>query len=428
MSRAHTFKFCTNILAVNHQIHQECLKALKSNDFIVVTHESPLRSVTKHATSLPIVTENPEDCTSFRNYALSIDLRAAMATVQETDGSPPKGSFVMVAADLPRFCRVLQRALYDVPAITTYVYNDSADEALRRIAFTAPASDDDLPDIDFGTYLKIHFQEGQVTFELATKVLGAFQRVVHPNLQVSILNCPKGRGPDVIKLKEVMTPKAAWLKAMAWHILEYCQWELAEAKASAEAGHLQNAGVRFGGVVDLNSLMPLFLLPAELDEVYNSDAAIPIALLALTMLDAGVTENILRIRLAGMTYNKTRTITEALNSLCHFLIKLPNSVFAVALSMLGFKLTRTPPPPICRVLEHGWMMNITEDTVIENLANFDMHSSMLQGDAYFDNDYALIKKLAEDEDVSYCTTISCCMTLIWLLASLKSLIIRGSDP
>lgn len=323
---------------------------------------------------------------------------------QEDDGTRPEGSFIIVAADLPRFCRMLQNALYAVPAMANYVYNAPDNQAVRKIEFGAGA---DGQGIDFTTYIKIRLQEGQVSFDKATKFLDAFQCVVHPNLQISVFGYPKGIGKHVTKLKKVMAPKAVWIKAMAWHIIEYCQWELVEAKASAEAGDLEHAVRRFSGVVGLHNLMPLFKLP--IDEFYASDAAIPAAILGFTILDAGVTENNLRIRLRGTAYDTTSTILSPLDSLCTFLIGLPFSVLSVALSKLGYKLGRAPPPPICRVVIHEWMMGVSKENILGALHSFDSNNSTLQGDAYFEHDYALVKKLSEDEKVSCCAATWCCM-------------------
>ena len=109
-SIAHTYRFCTNILAVNREINKEASPILNANHIVVVNHKWPQASTLKHGIGLPIVTENQTHVSRFRKAILKVQLVAP--STEEGFSEQKSESFIMVSDDLPALANVFQWLVY----------------------------------------------------------------------------------------------------------------------------------------------------------------------------------------------------------------------------------------------------------------------------------------------------------------------------
>lgn len=295
-SLAHTYHFHTNILATNHTIRSEALEVLQTNNFVVVSHRWSGASYLKHEAHVPIVTENQTDVANFQHHVLRVHYEAPPSL---GGGGLKPESWVMVADDLPAFCRSLQCSLVSInmsASIFTYTTSKSAREissSASRHPLGPPTTATDVPRI------KIQFRDSDVTerkLEVAKSILSPFAMVIYGLQKVSISNVAASLTTHVQRLKHTMAPRSVWVTGLAWHVLELMQDMKATADKFALAGHDEHAAKRYNDICCLHAYCPLFKLD---DDEYSADLATPIAALHYLLLQASITAAFLKLKKRG---------------------------------------------------------------------------------------------------------------------------------
>lgn len=104
-SVAHTYRFHPTILQLKRTTRDEALEILKSNRFVVVSHQWPQLDISEHELSVPIITENQMHVARFKHH----DLRVHTAPpLSKKSGGNDLRSFLMLASDLTAFTRLMK--------------------------------------------------------------------------------------------------------------------------------------------------------------------------------------------------------------------------------------------------------------------------------------------------------------------------------
>lgn len=135
-------------------------------------------------------------------------------------------------------------------------------------------------------------------------------------------------------------------------------------------------------------------------KAYSTEAALPSALLVLTLLDAVVTEWQLRVRLGGKHLDLLDMLLEHLMRLVAWLQFTPARDTA--------KLTVESWPTNCRAIWAMRMMNLNDTSIEQAVDNLDALEENFQGDLHFEHDMELLREVKNNKKVSSLQT--CCNT------------------
>lgn len=188
----------------------------------------------KNVFGLPIVTEN-------QNYVARFELHKLRIRVQAPDQTQKPRSLLMLSHDLPLFCRVLQRALYDQPYPGNYITHlrGTPTCAFKVVTNVGVGPETKAPS------LIIQLQD-RATQVVTRRLLEPFRNVAFGGLNVKILNAGTTEETFVQRLQRAMSPRTVWANAVAWQMLSLLRDMATDAFDKLKAGRIGMAGIRFG--------------------------------------------------------------------------------------------------------------------------------------------------------------------------------------
>lgn len=328
-SLACTYCFHIQVLNINQQVRDEALEILSCNRFIIVSYVWPELAKIHHQFSVPIVTEHPTHVARFKHHVMRIHIQAPPTVPNHLKQKEAKvQSVVMLAADLPAFCQMMQWLFYQATPRCKFItrLQNTKDEA----GYHAHSTGMTLSAKHFVT-TKIQLQS---TAEVDGKpdvkaLLGPFQNMIAPCQKVVFLNLDRYESTvDLHALKHQMGPQLVWTKAMAWHMLETAQAMQRTADALVtEAQDYLGACQQYKNIWTAANC-PLFSLDRE---TYQSDLALPIALVARSLLDAATNWGFIQLRL-GQHLKVDAAFMDLLDHLLSFIRRMPDPARAIVIS------------------------------------------------------------------------------------------------
>ncbi|KAK4547034.1 hypothetical protein LTR36_001255 [Oleoguttula mirabilis] len=298
-SRAPIYRFHPQILGVNKQIRAEALKVLERNRFIVVSHQWPGLEDDMHFGSVSIVTEQQTQVARFKRHVMRIHLQCPVSSENKSKTKHQAHeirSFLMVATDLPAFCQKMQWKFYRIPApcaYITFVGNGKADR--RHDAWPC------VPTKHVVT-TKIQLRspnQHEHKLEAVKALIGPFNSMICASQKATFSGFDQHQAAiDVQRLQLRMGPRMVSTNAMAWHMLDTVQRLLRRAEDLAISCEDYEGACRQYQVIWVDALAyPLFKLSLE---TYDSELALPLALVACALLDAAANWGFLQLRLGGI--------------------------------------------------------------------------------------------------------------------------------
>ncbi|KAI6841120.1 hypothetical protein KC332_g1157 [Hortaea werneckii] len=293
MSAAHTYRFHVNILGVNKQLRKEATEELYGrNDFVVVSWRWEELGETLHAFDLPIVTDNQAAVARFvKSENHSFRLHLDYPGVHE-----PVESLLMLHSDLKVFCRVVRYlgALLCWPAHFVIKQSKSAGDCFGAYSnHIVPA---------LRTMIQINrviaASEAEA-FNKKAKLLAPLVDLRIAGQKLKVLRSQDGdtqiqHANVVDDLTNLAAPSLAWVKIVAWDLLDISLALMAAANKLCRDGDYGRAYMHYESIlIDVPRRHFLCTLPHA---VVESDAAPPVVMGLYVLLDAVIASGFLSLR------------------------------------------------------------------------------------------------------------------------------------
>lgn len=260
MSDAPTYKFHTNILQVNRQIHNEALEILRSNNFVLVSYTWPELSILKHQIGLPVVTEHQGDGAAFQLQALRVHARAASDYAKTTKPKQAKPeSFVIVGDEIQTLCFFLKYMHIFHPASARYVVHVGGDRADNVTLVKTP----DMGHGVNSSSLKIrinHAAGRQLPSNAIKSLLEPFREISLGAQNAKVSNVPSELSNYAHELEQSMGRRIIWLKARLWDFFNLIRTLKFQGDNSFRRNDLGSAGMQYSCVTRVFERNPFFAL------------------------------------------------------------------------------------------------------------------------------------------------------------------------
>ncbi|KAI5357922.1 hypothetical protein Slin15195_G062500 [Septoria linicola] len=269
-STAHTYRFSTNILAVNKQIHAEASILLHSaNTFIAISHRWPNLSILKHRYDVPILSENARHIRNSRVVSLRYSIRHPTRTRHG-------GVFMMIVRDFPQFTRMMQWLYFQTKVPMTLAMR--RDDSSGFAEYIYPGELIPGPKVQLATSLHLH-QTSRNLQAAIFKVVRHQMQLVLPG-QTFDLRGPPSRAPEAPadRLSEYITGYCGntevRVEAMLWRMVDIALSLKFSADALLQQGEYSAAAVRYEWVFEgCTSWDFSHFLPSVLENVVARSAA-----------------------------------------------------------------------------------------------------------------------------------------------------------
>ncbi|KAK5123330.1 hypothetical protein LTR85_002761 [Meristemomyces frigidus] len=218
-----------------------------------------------------------------------VDIRDAAAV----DGTGEKPiSFLIVAAELPAFCKVMQWTSLDAksprPVVTVKEH-----PATGKPQGIMPR--EETRTLSVVTHIQLVSAHGtEVTPALEAYLLQPFECMIIGAQKVQILG-----GVDVERtgaLQALMGPRTTYLRPMAWRWFELVQDLKRAGDSLLSRGAIRGALDKYALVAETRGGPMVGILPGN----YDQECEIPLALMMRIMMDATVTAGLLHLRLGDL--------------------------------------------------------------------------------------------------------------------------------
>lgn len=293
LSIAHTYRFHTNILAVNHEVSKEAAQVLLANNFIVVSDKWESFTGYKNRLVLPIVTENPTHIQRFKHYKVRVHIARS-----NEPANVKLGSFLIVAEELPELCMMVRLLFYIANTHTKLLICEDDDAS----PWPAPcqhgsgtASRDAAITIQFKDKRQMEDRP-----ELAKSLLLSFKKMIFGMSKSKIINAPDFLAPHVQEVEQIMAPKVIWVRAMTWDMFETCKYFQTTAERLLRAGDKRRAALWYKNLSAVHMQCPIFKRQGEITS-HGSDPASPIGALYCMFFNAAVTSAFLNISMGSVS-------------------------------------------------------------------------------------------------------------------------------
>ncbi|KAI7164123.1 hypothetical protein KC349_g975 [Hortaea werneckii] len=215
-----SYKFHTNILAVNTEIGEEAREVLRSNDFVQVTTNWSVDEDLK-ALEVPIVCDLPHRNNHFDQLRIDYKLHVKSPEVRSNQDR----KFVVVRSGLTKLCRFLQLYLLQCPTLVPVVLCETGIKKNRRRQITEALDKSSR----FDSSIIVHDRIGKPLSEPAKRhLLEPFQNLIIGGQSMEInMMLPKH---ELAKFKLFMAPPVMNSLPMTWRLFELAH----EMKAAAD--------------------------------------------------------------------------------------------------------------------------------------------------------------------------------------------------
>ncbi|GAB7353367.1 hypothetical protein MBLNU459_g3849t1 [Dothideomycetes sp. NU459] len=250
MSTAHSYRFCTNLLAVNKQIREEASEILyKENTFVMVTTISPEFETDRHVTDIPIVSAR---CVgSLTEHSMRIHFTwetPPMLRIRESKEEDTSWldrdyrGYILLLQDLPRLCALLQFNYCLTPQNQLVMLPVPGQGATILLPLHENVQMARLRVVLRSTRYKV------MTQALQDNLLRPLRNVVAPCQDVVIT----GGSEDSIKSTiAAMTPRLIWASAVLWDLYTTTRLFKDHADALVRSGQFMEAAERYSFLVDV---------------------------------------------------------------------------------------------------------------------------------------------------------------------------------
>ncbi|KAI7469127.1 hypothetical protein KC357_g6570 [Hortaea werneckii] len=248
MSAAHTYRFHVNILSVNKQLRKEATEELHArNDFVVVSWKWEELGETLHAYDLPIITDNQMAIArfvKFENHSLRLHL-------DYPGVHDPVESLLMLHSDLKVFCRAIRYlgALLYWPAHFVIKQSEPTGDCFGTY------SNHNLPALR--TKIQIHrviAASEEEAFKKKAKLLAPLADLRVAGQKLKVLGSQNGGAQIefakvVDELTNLAAPSLAWVKVVAWDLLDISQALMTAANKLCLDGDYERASTHYWGII-----------------------------------------------------------------------------------------------------------------------------------------------------------------------------------
>lgn len=349
-SSAHTFKFQTNIVATNQQIHEETSPVLKSNNFIVVSYRWPDLAKIKHHLGVPIVTESHSHVARFKKHALRVHLHSPPDT--KGRGSLSVESFLMVAQDLPSlsiFIRYLYTLIPSPAARIAY----SANEPACNYTHLQP------PNVSIKSVptLKIRLEidkEMQIGRNIEQTLLELFRTVVYGLQKINVQNICEDLTEYSLDLTTNMGPRTIWITALAWEFYELVRDIKRQADDLVRAGNFTQAKARYHAILLWSTACEIFHLERSM---YNADVVWIVSRIDAMVVSSAFCENALNIADESFKADEAWGIAQLASNNLNHAMDMPTDQRGL---------------PAAIILLHEWNIVLTRFFVIRRMDSLDL--------------------------------------------------------
>ncbi|KAI7375182.1 hypothetical protein KC328_g15594 [Hortaea werneckii] len=248
MSAAHTYRFHVNILGVNKQLRKEATEELYGrNNFVVVSWKWEELGETLNAFDLPIITDNQTAVArfvKFKNHSLRLHL-------DYPGVHDPVESLLMLHSDLKVFCRAIRYlgALLYWPAHFVIKQSKSAGDCFGAY------SNYNLPPLR--TKIEINRVIAASEAEAFTKKVKLLAPLVDLRIagqKLKVLGSQNGDAPigfakAVDDLTKLAAPSLAWVKVVAWDLLDILMALMTTANKLCRDGDYERASTHYWSII-----------------------------------------------------------------------------------------------------------------------------------------------------------------------------------
>ncbi|KAI7352461.1 hypothetical protein KC320_g4456 [Hortaea werneckii] len=273
LSAAHTYRFHVNILGVNKQLRKEATEELYGrNDFVVVSWRWEELGETLHAFDLPIITDNQTAVARFVKFENhSLRLHFDYPGVHD-----PVESLLMLHSDLKVFCRAIRYlgALLYWPAHFVIKQSKSTGDCFGAY------SNHNLPALCTKIQInRVIAASEEEVFKKKAKLLAPLADLRVAGQKLKVLGSQNGDAQIefakiVNDLTNLAAPSLAWVKVVAWDLLDISQALMTAANKLCRDGDYERASTHYSSITVGVPFSHFFcnLPPA----VVVSDAAAPV--------------------------------------------------------------------------------------------------------------------------------------------------------
>ncbi|KAK4544794.1 hypothetical protein LTR36_004043 [Oleoguttula mirabilis] len=295
-SVAHTYRFHTNILAVNKTINEEAKQELhRSNVFVVVSWVWPNLGSILHAFDVPIVTERQAVIARFDHCALRLHLRDPTPK-SRLGGAAKVQSLLMLHADVPILCKAIRYISATCPRPATVCFKVAEAPDHEQLMF---GNNNARP-----ARTMIKFSSGSAhadTVGKQTQLLAPFEQMCMAGQKITVICASEdeeGRGTAMqhaIRRVEVLAaPHFIWIKVVAWDMLDTALALMSTANSLVQAGDLERAGEHYARIC--SGTLERGILNGLPERIFDSDAAPAIICAMRVFTDAAAAAGLLHLR------------------------------------------------------------------------------------------------------------------------------------
>jgi hypothetical protein len=305
-NNAHTYRFETAILAVNHQIHDEATELLVSNNFVVISFEWAGLGLIKHVQDVPLVTENQKAVSKFTMHHLRVHIKANSKDLSQV----PTHSFLMVASDLPCFCRTMQWEFFHMRAKGRAVIQRIEEDP--KNGYMSFEYDEGYNGRAVSTKIQLRSIPAKpMSAALQATLLKPFENMTILTQNVKLMDLAS-HDLSVTVLQKRMSPKVVFVKPMVWRALELAQ----DLKRMGEEMILRNLSTRayLKYQALIFAMKDCRLLNFNRLAYLYTDIEAPIVVLHQTILDGALTASFSRLKF-GATRDCNDMLSAALPSI-----------------------------------------------------------------------------------------------------------------
>ena len=382
-SASDTYRFHTTILLVNREIYKEAIQTLRTNNFIVVSHEWELLTCLKHRLSVPIVTENKDHVARYKLHDARVHINAPSTSIFK---SKQPAAFLMLSHDLPTFTRMISRVLCTTPTLATLITH--LDRTPPHSFVSTPPNNHARNAIN----VKIQFQPTIVDNHQACKdMLEPFRATFLAGDKFKVLNAAAPLKDYTENLTKTVQSKTAWNIGIAWHIIDMLKALKAQADCLTRAGDLQRASTLYTSIWSPHRGCPILNLDPKL---YQSDLGPAVARICCVMMDAAMTDAFARIRMGRDLVKLEQALIRLSDCLTN---RLPK---AIAEQIMENEEDSKGPA------NRGWLTLLVSFVSRRSKQNLQNHLLAFEGiqrimpdDEYFLHDLALVRLTAQNKKV-----------------------------
>lgn len=232
--RAHHFH--TNILAVNHAIHEEAEELLyKSSTFVVISYQWPTLGRERGGLFWAPIVSN-KHVARMKHHSLRIHVSPGTTELDQTNVSVPVESYIILASDMNAFAATMharERDANGACATISTVTGQIPEVATAGIDIDGKAADP--------TRIRCQLRDTKyraMNRELQNYMLAPFATVIGKSQKVTFTG-PICDSQQVECLKKRMGPSLACQNAVQWHTFEECEVAKEVADAAVEHDELE---------------------------------------------------------------------------------------------------------------------------------------------------------------------------------------------